>query len=82
MDPGVGWIVLLKEAVDYDDRSIGGKAAKLAQLDGAVELLEEGEIVTVDGYLGIVTVGAPTFDLEEVEDITLDYAAGRNKPGA
>jgi phosphohistidine swiveling domain-containing protein len=31
----------------------------------ATELLEEGEIVTVDGYLGIVTVGAPEFDLEE-----------------
>jgi phosphohistidine swiveling domain-containing protein len=30
----------------------------------AVELLEDGEIVTVDGYLGIVTVGAPEFDLE------------------
>ena len=30
----------------------------------AAELLEEGEIVTVDGYLGIVTVGAPEFDLE------------------
>jgi phosphohistidine swiveling domain-containing protein len=30
----------------------------------AVELLEEGEIVTVDGYLGIVTVGVPEFDLE------------------
>ena len=30
----------------------------------AVELLEEGEIVTVDGYLGIVTVGMPEFDLE------------------
>ena len=30
----------------------------------AVELLENGEIVTVDGYLGIVTVGAPEFDLE------------------
>jgi phosphohistidine swiveling domain-containing protein len=30
----------------------------------AVELLEEGEIITVDGYLGIVTVGAPEFDLE------------------
>jgi len=30
----------------------------------AVELLEEGEIVTVDGYLGIVTVGASEFDLE------------------
>jgi pyruvate,water dikinase len=31
----------------------------------AVELLEEGQIVTVDGYLGIVTVGPPEFDLEE-----------------
>jgi phosphohistidine swiveling domain-containing protein len=30
----------------------------------AVDLLDEGEIVTVDGYLGIVTVGAPEFDLE------------------
>jgi len=30
----------------------------------AVEHLEDGEIVTVDGYLGIVTVGAPEFDLE------------------
>ena len=30
----------------------------------AVELLEEGQIVTVDGYLGIVTIGAPEFDLE------------------
>jgi pyruvate,water dikinase len=29
-----------------------------------VDLLEEGEIVTVDGYLGIVTVGAPEFNLE------------------
>jgi phosphohistidine swiveling domain-containing protein len=31
----------------------------------AVELLEGGQIVTVDGYLGIVTVGAPEFDLEK-----------------
>jgi phosphohistidine swiveling domain-containing protein len=31
----------------------------------AVELLEDGQIVTVDGYLGIVTVGAPEFDLEK-----------------
>jgi pyruvate,water dikinase len=30
----------------------------------AVELLEDGEIVTVDGYLGIVTVGPPEFELE------------------
>jgi pyruvate,water dikinase len=31
----------------------------------AAEILDDGEIVTVDGYLGIVTVGEPEFDLEE-----------------
>jgi phosphohistidine swiveling domain-containing protein len=31
---------------------------------GAIEMLHDGDIVTVDGYLGIVTVGAPEFDLE------------------
>jgi pyruvate,water dikinase len=31
---------------------------------GAVDLLEDGEIATVDGHLGIVTVGPPEFDLE------------------
>jgi pyruvate,water dikinase len=30
----------------------------------APELLDDGEIVTVDGHLGIVTVGPPEFDLE------------------
>jgi pyruvate,water dikinase len=30
----------------------------------AVELLENGDFVTVDGHLGIVAVGAPEFDLE------------------
>jgi pyruvate,water dikinase len=30
----------------------------------AVELLSDGQVVTVDGYLGIVTVGPPDFDLE------------------
>jgi pyruvate,water dikinase len=33
---------------------------------GAAELLPGGEAVTVDGYLGIVTVGLPEFDLEGV----------------
>ena len=32
----------------------------------AAEVLQDGEIVSVDGYLGIVTVGAPEFDLERV----------------
>ena len=30
----------------------------------AVEQLRDGDAVTVDGYLGIVTVGSPEFDLE------------------
>jgi len=30
----------------------------------AVEILEDGDLVSVDGYLGIVTIGAPEFDLE------------------
>lgn len=30
----------------------------------AAEILEDGQIVTVDGHLGIVTVGPPEFDLE------------------
>jgi pyruvate,water dikinase len=30
----------------------------------AAELIEKGELVTVDGYLGIVTVGEAEFDLE------------------
>jgi len=31
----------------------------------AVELLRDGDLVTVDGYLGIVTVGAAEFELEK-----------------
>lgn len=31
-----------------------------------VEVLEDGELLTVDGYLGIVTVGPPEFELEGV----------------
>jgi pyruvate,water dikinase len=30
----------------------------------AADILENGDLVTVDGHLGIVTVGAPEFDLE------------------
>jgi phosphohistidine swiveling domain-containing protein len=30
----------------------------------AVEQLRDGDVITVDGYLGIVTVGPPEFDLE------------------
>ena len=31
---------------------------------GTIDLLHDGDIVTVDGYLGIVTVGPPELDLE------------------
>jgi hypothetical protein len=38
---------------------------KLSQHQGrAAEFLQDGEIVTVDGHLGIVTVGPPEFELE------------------
>ena len=30
-----------------------------------MRLLRTGEYVTIDGYLGIVTVGTPDFDLEQ-----------------
>jgi pyruvate,water dikinase len=33
---------------------------------GVLHLLKSGDLVTVDGFLGIVTVGAPEFDLEQV----------------
>jgi pyruvate,water dikinase len=31
---------------------------------GVIDMLRDGDMVTVDGHLGIVTVGAPEFDLE------------------
>jgi pyruvate,water dikinase len=34
----------------------------------ASEVLPEGELLTVDGYLGIVTVGPPEFGLEGIEE--------------
>lgn len=33
-------------------------------VEGAAELLHDGDLVTADGHLGIVTVGPPEFDLE------------------
>jgi pyruvate,water dikinase len=36
-------------------------------VSSAIESLDDGEVVTVDGYLGIVTVGRPEFDLELAE---------------
>jgi pyruvate,water dikinase len=31
-----------------------------------IDILEDGQLVTVDGHLGIVTVGEPEFDLERI----------------
>jgi pyruvate,water dikinase len=31
----------------------------------ATEILQDGDLVTVDGHLGIVTVGAAEFELEQ-----------------
>jgi phosphohistidine swiveling domain-containing protein len=47
---------------------------------GAVELLHDGDIVTVDGYLGIVTVGAPEFDLE-LADVPRDTGPRQVRSG-
>lgn len=33
-------------------------------IENVVELLHDGDWVTVDGYLGILTIGSPEFDLE------------------
>jgi pyruvate,water dikinase len=40
----------------------------------AAEILADGDLVTVDGHLGIVTVGEPEFDLER-------HAAGASARG-
>jgi pyruvate,water dikinase len=34
----------------------------------ATEILHDGDLVTVDGHLGIVTVGAAEFELEQAID--------------
>ena len=44
---------------------------------GAIEMLHDGDIVTVDGYLGIVTVGAPEFDLE-LTDVAGERVSGKS----
>lgn len=77
MDSQARWVIPLVDAADRSETLIGGKAAKLARLAhvgfrvpdataGVIESLCDGELVTVDGYLGIVTVGPPEFELEGV----------------
>ena len=50
MDPGVPWVVPLKKAVDIDERLIGGKAAKLAQLARAGFRVPRGFSITTMAY--------------------------------
>ena len=50
MDPGVGWVVPLREAVECEERSIGGKAAKLAQLAQAGFRVPGGFFITTKAY--------------------------------
>ncbi len=37
-------------------------------ISGVVDAINDGDLVTVDGHLGIVTVGPPEFDLELAEE--------------
>jgi len=39
---------------------------RVKEVPNVVDLLQDGELVTVDGHLGIVTVGPPEFDLEGI----------------
>ena len=45
---------------------------------GVMEMLQDGDIVTIDGYLGIVTVGEADFDLELADAVG---GAGLRPPG-
>ena len=45
---------------------------------GVMEMLQDGDIVTIDGYLGIVTVGEADFDLELADVVG---GAGLRPPG-
>ena len=50
-------------------------------IPGVMDLLNNGDLVTVDGHLGIVTVGAPEFDLEGVELGDYDVGSPPSKLG-
>jgi hypothetical protein len=50
VDPGVGWVVPLREAVECEERAIGGKAAKLAQLAQAGFRVPGGFSITTKAY--------------------------------
>jgi len=48
--PGVGWVVPLREAAECEERSIGGKAAKLAQLAQTGFRVPGGFSITTNAY--------------------------------
>lgn len=50
MDPGVGWVIPLAEAVACDERFVGGKAAKLAELAQAGFRVPPGFCITTAAY--------------------------------
>jgi len=50
VDTGVGWVIPLAQAANNDERWIGGKAAKLAQLARAGFRVPTGFIITTRAY--------------------------------
>ena len=54
MDTGVGWVIPLAQAADCDERWIGGKAAKLAQLARAGFRVPDGFVITTRAYEHLV----------------------------
>jgi len=50
VDPGVRWVIPLAQAADWDERFIGGKAAKLAQLARAGFRVPDGFFITTQAY--------------------------------
>ena len=85
MDPGVGWVIPLREAAECEERAIGGKAAKLARLAQTGFRVPGGFLITTKAYeyfledqdlarLIRMELGRKTFALmrwEEIWDVAL-----------
>jgi pyruvate,water dikinase len=54
VDPSVRWVIPLAEAAECDERFIGGKAAKLAQLAQAGFRVPDGFLITTEAYESFV----------------------------
>jgi pyruvate,water dikinase len=50
----------------------------VSRVAGAVDMHHDGEVVTVYGHLGIVTVAAPEFNME-LADVSGKQGGGRAK---